>query len=310
MRHWLVLLAIAFALAPFAVPSQFFVNLAMLTAFSALLGQSWNIAGGFGGLTSFGHAVFFGIGAYAAAILQTRLGLNPWVALPVSMVLGATAGMVIGAAAFRAGLRGSYFALVTLAVSEAFRVLANSLEITKGGLGILIPLHPSLTNFQFLDRRAMYSVVLALLVLAMGIATWLRRSRFGARLVAVRENEDAAAALGVNVVRTKVTALTLSGAIAAPAGVVYAQTYLYVDPSIAFGVERSVEMLLVAMIGGAGTVWGPVLGAAVLHAIDDTTRSSINTPGFAPMLYGVVLLVIIAFLPNGIAGLRGRFRRA
>lgn len=254
--------------------------------------------------------MFFGIGAYAAAILQTRLGLNPWAALPVSMVLGATAGMVIGAAAFRAGLRGSYFALVTLAVSEAFRILANSLEITKGGLGILIPLHPSLTNFQFLDRRAMYSVVLALLVPAMGIATWLRRSRFGARLVAVRENEDAAAALGINLVRTKVAALTLSGAVAAPAGVVYAQTYLYVDPSIAFGVERSVEMLLVAMIGGGGTVWGPVLGAAVLHAIDDTTRSSINTPGFAPMVYGIVLLVIIAFLPNGIAGLSERFHRA
>ena len=126
----------------------------------------------------------------------------------------------------------------------------------------------------------------------------------------MRENEDAAAALGINLVRTKVAALTLSGAVAAPAGVVYAQTYLYVDPSIAFGVERSVEMLLVAMIGGAGTVWGPVLGAAVLHAIDDTTRSSINTPGFALMLYGIVLLVIIAFLPNGIAGLSERFRRA
>ena len=110
--------------------------------------------------------------------------------------------------------------------------------------------------------------------------------------------------------RTKVAALTLSGAVAAPAGVVYAQAYLYVDPSIAFGVERSVEMLLVAMIGGAGTVWGPVLGAAVLHAIDDTTRSFINAPGFAPMLYGIVLLVIIAFLPNGIAGLSERFHRA
>jgi len=310
MRHWPVLLAIGFALVPFALPSQFLVNLALLTAFSALLGQSWNIAGGFGGLTSFGHAAFFGIGAYAGAIFQTRFGLNPWVALPGSVALGAAAGSVIGIAAFRAGLRGSYFALVTLAVAEAFRILANSLEITKGGLGILIPLHPSFASFQFLDRRAMYAIVLALLTLAMGVAAWLRRSRFGARLVAVRENEDSAAALGVNLVRTKVAALALSGAIAAPAGVVYAQTYLYVDPSIAFGVERSVEMLLVAMIGGVGTVWGPVLGAVALHAINDTTRSFINAPGFAPMLYGVVLLAIIAFLPNGIAGLREGFRRA
>ena len=310
MRRWPVLLAVALALAPFALRSQFLVNLAMLTAFSALLGQSWNIAGGFGGLTSFGHAAFFGIGAYAAAILQTRFGLNPWVALPVSAVLGAAAGAAIGVAAFRAGLRGAYFALVTLAVAEALRILANSLAITQGGLGILIPLHPSLGNFQFLDRRAMYAVVLILLALATSVAAWLMRSRFGARLMAVRENEDAAAALGVNLVRTKVAALALSGAIAAPAGVVYAQTYLYVDPSIAFGVERSVQMLLVAMIGGAGTVWGPVLGALALHAIDDTTRGFIDTPGFAPMLYGVVLLAIIGFLPNGIAGLRARLRRA
>jgi len=156
----------------------------------------------------------------------------------------------------------------------------------------------------------MYAVVLILLALATGLAAWLVRSRFGARLMAVRENEDAAAALGVDPLRTKVAALAVSGAIAAPAGVVYAQTYLYVDPSIGFGVERSVEMLLVAMIGGAGTVWGPVLGALVLHAINDTTRGFIDTPGFAPMLYGVVLLAIIGFLPDGIAGLRARLRRA
>jgi branched-chain amino acid transport system permease protein len=160
----------------------------------------------------------------------------------------------------------------------------------------------------------MYAVVLALLAMAMMMTSWLARSRFGARLIAARENEDAAAALGVNLVRTKVAILALSGAVAAPAGVIYAQSYLYIDPSIAFGVERSVEMLLVAMIGGAGTVWGPVLGAIALHLIEDTTRALIDTPGFAPMLYGAVLLAIIAVLPTGIAGLfgkewRGRFRR-
>jgi branched-chain amino acid transport system permease protein len=145
-----------------------------------------------------------------------------------------------------------------------------------------------------------------LLAAATSVALWLRRSRFGARLAAVRENEDAAAALGVDLVGTKVRALALSGAITATAGVLYAQMFLYIDPSIAFGIERSVEMLLVAMIGGAGTVWGPVLGAIVLHIIEDTSRALIDTPGFAPMLYGVVLLIVIAFLPGGIAGLRIR----
>lgn len=298
-----LLIPLIIALIPFALSSQFLVNLAMLAAFSALLGQSWNVAGGFGGMTSFGHAAFFGLGAYAAAILQTQFGWNPWLALPVSVLLGGGAGVVIGYAAFRAGLRGSYFALVTLAVAEALHILANSLDITKGGLGILIPLKPGLGNFQFLDRRAMYAVVIVLLAIAIAIAAWLRRSRFGAYLIAVRENEDAAAALGIDVVETKVIALALSGAIAAPAGVVYAQSYLYVDPSIAFGVERSVAMLLVAMVGGAGTVWGPVLGAIVLNTIDDTARAFIPTAGVAPMLYGVLLLGIVAWLPNGLAGL-------
>ncbi len=294
------------ALVPFALSSQGMVNIAMLTAFSAFLGQCWNIAGGFGGLTSFGHAVFFGTGAYAGAIAQTRWGWNPWLGLPLAAACGGAVGAAIGASAFRAGLRGSYFALVTLAFAEAFRVLANSLDFTRGGLGINIPLGLDAANFQFADRRASYALVLALLALAMACAAWLTRSRFGARLVALRENEDAASALGVDLVRTKTLALALSGALTALGGVVYAQTYLYVDPSIAFGVERSVEMLLVAMIGGAGTLWGPVLGALVLHAIADGSRSFITTPGFAPMLYGVLLLFIIAALPRGIAGLLRR----
>jgi len=293
------------ALAPFALSSQFLVNLAMLTAFSALLGQGWNLSGGFGGLTSFGHAVFFGLGAYAVAIIQTRWGINPWFGLPLAALLGAVAGTVLGLAAFRAGLRGSYFALVTLAFAEVFRILANSLDITKGGLGILIPLRPAVANFQFADRRAAYAVVLAMLGIAMLAAVWLHRSRFGARLAAVRENEDAAVALGIPLVGTKTRALALSGAITATGGVLYAQMFLYIDPSIAFGVDRSVEMLLVTMIGGAGTVLGPVLGAIALHLIEDTTRILIQTPGFALMLYGLILLAIIAFLPDGIAGLLG-----
>ncbi len=301
---------VVLALVPFALPSQSMVNIAMLTAFSAFIGQCWNISGGFGGLTSFGHAVFFGTGAYAVAILQTRYGLNPWLGLPVGFVAGGLVGAAIGAASFRAGLRGSYFALVTLAFAEVFRILSNSLDFTRGGLGINIPLGMGVGNFQFADRRATYAVVLGLLVLATLCAAWLRRSRFGARLAALRENEDAAQALGVDLVRTKTLALALSGGLTALAGVVYTQTYLYIDPTIAFGSERSVEMLLVAMIGGAGTVWGPILGAVALHIVADVSRSFISTPGFAPMLYGVVLLVIIGVLPQGMAGLWERLRRA
>ena len=307
MTRWVAAALCLLALAPFALRSQTLVNLALLTAISASLGQAWNLAGGFGGLTSFGHAVFFGVGAYAAAILQTRYGLSPWLGLPAGAVMGAAVGYGIGVAAFRAGLRGSYFALITLAFAEAFRVLANSLDITNGGLGILIPLRPSLANFQFSDRRASYALSLALLALTLAAALWLRRSRFGARLAAVRESEDAARALGIDPVMVKARVLALSGGLTAIGGVLYAQTYLYIDPSVAFGAERSVEMLLVAMVGGVGTVLGPVLGAIVLHAIADGSRALIDTPGFAPMLYGVVLLVVIAVLPGGVTRL---FRHA
>lgn len=305
---WLAIAALA--LAPFALTSPYLVSIAMLTAFSAVIGQAWNIAGGFGGLTSFGHTVFFGLGAYTAALFAARWHINPWLALPAAAALGVATGAAIGYAAFRAGLRGSYFALVTLAVAEAFHVLATAFDFTGGGQGINIPLHMSAANFQFADRRTSYAATLALLALAMAIAFWLRRSRFGAQLVAIRENEDAALALGIPLVRTKTLALSLSGAITALAGVLYAQTYLFVDPQIAFGVERSVEMLLVAMIGGAGTVWGPVLGAIALHAVSDTARAWIQTPGFAPMLYGLVLLAIIGLLPGGLTSLRERLRRA
>ena len=310
MTRLLAVGLLALAIAPFALTSQYLVNIAMLTAFSAFIGQCWNIAGGFGGLTSFGHAVFFGVGAYAVAILETRTGLSPWLGFPLALVAGGAVGTVIGLAAFRAGLRGSYFALVTLAFAETFRVVANSTDLTNGGLGINVPFRAGLDHLQFTDRRASYAIVLVLLALATGVAFWLTRSRFGAQLVAVRENEDAARALGINLVRTKTVALAVSGALTALGSVVYAQTYLYIDPGIAFGVDRSVEMLLVAMIGGAGTVAGPLLGAIVLHLIADTSRAWIDTPGFAPMLYGVVLLLIIGALPGGIAGLRMRFARA
>jgi branched-chain amino acid transport system permease protein len=305
----LVIVGCVLALGPFGLSSQYLVNIAMLTAFSAFLGQCWNISGGFGGLTSFGHTAFFGIGAYAAAILDTRTGISPWLGLPLAALLGVLAGIVIGVAAFRAGLRGSYFALVTLAVSEMFRIVANSTDWTRGGLGINVPLKLSAANFQFADRRVTYGLMLALLIVATSAAVWLRRSRFGARLVAVRENEDAARALGIDLVRTKTAALALSGGLTALGGVLYTQTYLYIDPNISFGTERSVEMLLVAMIGGAGSVWGPIFGAIALHLIADTSRAWIDTPGFALMLYGVVLLFVIGLLPRGIAGLRERFAR-
>ena len=301
----LAVLAVAIAF-PFVFPSNFMVNFGVLALFYAFIGQSWNIAGGFAGQLSFGHVAFFGVGAYASTIVQMRLGLSPWLGLPASALAGAAVGGVIAALSFRAGLKGSYFALITLAFAEVLRIVANSIGITGGGLGMLIPMKAGAGNFQFADRSGFYFLILALAVLSIALAEWLRRSRFGAHLAAIRENEDAARALGINVFAEKVKVMVLSGAIGGVGGCFFAQYFLYIDPLIVFGVDKSVEMLLVSMIGGAGTVYGPLVGALLLALVSDVTRVLTQIQGLSLVLYGGLLVVIIAFLPNGLIDL---FRR-
>ena len=309
--RWLVgALCIAAALAvPFVVRSDYLLNFLILVLLAAYLGQAWNVLGGYGGQSSFGHVVFFGTGAYASSILQTRFGVNPWLGLPAAAAAGALVGAAIGFLSFRFGLRGSYFALITLAFAEAFRIVANSVPFTGAGLGILIPLNQSAANFQFRDKPGFYYVALALVLGSLAIAWWLERARFGARLAAVRENEDAAAALGVDAFRCKLAAIALSGAMTAVGGTFYAQYFLYIDPSIAYGVGRSVEILLVAIVGGVGTVFGPLLGALALQAIGELTRAWLDAPPLSLVVYGALLMLIVGFLPDGLIGLTALGRR-
>jgi branched-chain amino acid transport system permease protein len=310
-QAWLLhgsLLAVALVF-PFVFSSSFAVNFGVMALFYAFIGQSWNIAGGFAGQLSFGHVVFFGAGAYASTILQMRYGFSPWLGLPASALAGALVGWVIAFLSFRAGLKGSYFALITLAFAEVLRIVANSVEITGGGLGMLIPAKRSAANFQFADRTGFYFVILALTVASIAVAVWLKHSRFGAQLAAIRENEDAARALGIDVYAEKVKVMILSGAMCGLGGCFFAQYFLYIDPIIVFGVDKSVEMLLVSMIGGAGTVYGPLIGAVLLAGISDATRALTDVQGLSLVLYGGLLVVIIAFLPNGLIDLFQRLGR-
>ncbi len=296
----LLVLALVF---PLVFSSPFMVNFAVLALFYAFIGQSWNIAGGFAGQLSFGHVAFFGVGAYASTIVQMRLGWNPWLGLPVSALAGAAAGWLIAVLSFRAGLKGSYFALITLAFSEVFRIIANSVEITGGGLGMLIPMKQTAANFQFGDRRVFYYIILALTVVSVALALWLKASRFGARLAAIRENEDSARALGINAFAEKTKIMMISGAIAGAGGCFFAQYFLYIGPMTASGVGKSLEILLVSMIGGAGTVYGPLIGAVLLAAVSEVTRAWFTIQGLSLVLYGALLVVIIAYLPNGLIDL-------
>ena len=313
MRNLALIAALVAAIALPLVGPNYLVTVGALVFFIAFIGQSWNVAGGFAGQTSFGHAVFFGVGAYTSTILHVSYGWNPWLAWPPAMAMGGLVGAGIAMLSFRAGLRGSYFALITLAFAEVFRIATNSAPITHGGLGMLIKADPRPINFQFKDQIWLYYLALALCLVSLAIAWWLTRSRFGARLVAIRENEDAARALGIDVFTEKVKALTLSGAMCAAGGTFYAQKYLYIDPNIAFGIDKSVEMLLVTMVGGAGTIFGPLIGSIALTAINELTRGAAgvfpvlkNVQPLSLIVYGAMLILIVARLPDGFASLLGR----
>ncbi|AYD64243.1 branched-chain amino acid ABC transporter permease [Achromobacter sp. LC458] len=290
------------ALATFA-QSGVLLTFVMMSLYAALLSQAWNILGGYGGQLSFGHALFFGVGAYAQALGQLNFGINPWLALPVAIALGALVGLAVGGLTFRYGLKGSYFALVTLAFAEVFRILALSASFTGGGVGLMVPLQEGAANMQFASRRGYIYLLLAFVVLALLVTAWLRHSRFGAYLQAVRDNEDAARAIGVNPLRVKLGGIALSAAFMSAAGAFYVQVFQYIDPGIAFGSAVSVEALVGAIVGGMGTLWGPVLGAVALHGLADLTRNLFGElPGISMVIYGVVLILIVMFLPRGISG--------
>lgn len=289
---------------PWLVRSDFWLNFAIMALYYGFLGQSWNILGGFGGQFSFGHAAFFGTGAYTSAVLQLRLGIDPWLCLGLAGVLGGAVGALVGALSFRYGLRGSYFALVTLAFAEVFRILADSVEFTGAGVGLQIPLKQTAANFQFPAKAGFYFVILALTALGLAVAWWLKHSRLGARMVAVRENEDAARALGVDVFRTKVIAIALSGALMGLGGTFYVQYFLYIDPTIAYGPAVSVSALLVPIVGGLGTVFGPLLGAFALQFVNQFAQVAMGDAiGLNLVLYGVILVLMIMYMPNGLFGL-------
>lgn len=292
------------ALAPVLITQESLLNIVIMTLYAALLGQAWNILGGYGGQVSFGHAAYFGTGAYAVAVLQVQFDINPWLGMVAGGFAAAAVGAFIGFCTFRYGLRGSYFALVTLAFAEVLRILSNSVDFTGAGVGILIPLERSAANFQFLTKEGFFWVIWAMTFAAFLTVWKIGNSRFGAQLMAVRDNEDAARALGVDAFRVKMGAIMLSGFFAGLAGVFYAQYFLYLDPHIAYGAAISVESLLVPIIGGMGTLFGPLLGAAALHGLSELSRAVIgDAPGISLVLYGFLLVVMVLFVPRGLAGL-------
>jgi branched-chain amino acid transport system permease protein len=300
----IVVVGALLAVVPFITASNVVLNFLVMALLTALAGQGWNLLGGYGGQYSFGHAAFFGTGAYITAILQVRYGIDAWLGFLVGIAGGALVGAAIGALSFRWGLKGSYFSLVTLAFAEVLRIVASVAPITGAGVGILIKLDMRPEAFQFQSRAPFYWIMVGLVGFSLILVRAIENSRFGAYLVAIRENEAAATALGVNTIAVKLGAMTISAAITAAAGCFYAQYFLFVDASIAYGPWLSIDALLAPVVGGAGTLFGPLLGALVIKVLGEATKLFTGAaPGLDLVVYGVLLVGVVGLAPRGIAGL-------
>jgi branched-chain amino acid transport system permease protein len=304
----LVLPAFPKVLDPYAV------SIFTLIFFYAFLAQSWNIVGGYAGQLSAGHAAFVGVGAYTSAMLSASWGLTPWVGMLVGGVLASALGAVIGFLGFRFGLRGFYFVLLTVAFAEVCRIVASNTEAVGGALGLYITFTGNPWHFQFQDPRAHYYVAFGLMLLATAIVWALEGRRFGVYLSAIKDDETAAEASGVNAFRYKMLAMVLSSFLTGLGGTFYAFYLLSLQPGSVFGIPLSVEIIIRAIVGGAGTLLGPILGSFILTPLGEVSRAYFGQGGFHGahlIVYGALLIAVVLFLPQGAYPfLRRVFRRA
>jgi branched-chain amino acid transport system permease protein len=299
------------ALTPLVVRDAYFLDSLVLILLWGALSAAWNVAGGYAGQVSIGHASFFGIGAYAAALMVTRFGGGPWLGMLVGVVLSLGAGFIIGFLSNR--LKGPYFALSTIAFSQVLLIgVSRWRGFTSGGEGIPVPFRPGLATLG-LGHVAWVYMALAAALLCFGVEVYLERSRIGYRLAGVREDEDAAEAIGIPTRRLKVFAVALSAALTSVCGSLWAQYIGFVDPTYVFSVDLSVRFALNAIIGGMGTALGPYLGSILITSLETYLRATFSgvKTGFAGIyliIYGTALILVVRFAPDGLAGVASRLR--
>src|SRR4051812_35345015 len=294
----LAIFAIAYAAIAMFVKNSYYQLMLTLVLVWAVFGLSWNILSGYTGLISFGHAAFFGIGAYTTVLGQVYLNLSPWVTIPIAVALGALAGLIVGFPTFR--LRGQYFALAMLAYPLALLYVFEWLGYQE----LTIPMRRDapVAYMQFEDPRINTLIALVMLVGTVIVTRFIERSRFGMALLAIKQNEAAAEAAGIDTLRWKLKAITVSGAIAAMAGGFYTIVLLVVTPPSVFGMLVSAQALTVAMFGGVGTVWGPVIGSVILIPISEILHAELGAkiPGIQGVVFGTAIIAVILLAPEGI----------
>ncbi len=287
--------------APLVVRSDYLLQVFFRVALFAALGLAWNLVGGYAGQLSLGHAAYFGAGAYGLALFS-KAGINPWLALLLAVLLAVLFAALIGGVSFR--LRGPYFTLSTIAFAEVLRLAAKNLvAITGGDVGLPVP-----GLFAKSFGRSLCLAAVLLTALALGITAWVSRSKFGYYLMAIREDEDTALSVGVNAARCKLWVLLISAALTALGGGLYGSLFLFIVPDQVFSIDISVEMAIVAMLGGAGTVLGPLIGSFILESAAELLKNLFHEAHL--LIYGILIVLVVLFLPEGIAGsLAQRLRR-
>ncbi len=301
---------------PFLLPNPFYVHIAVMMAVFAVLGGAWNLIGGYGGQLSLGHAAFFGTGAYVSTLLVNATGISPWLTLWLGGAAALLLSLPVGAICFR--LQGPYFAIASIGLGEVLRLLVlHFREITNGAQGLTVPFKGDAPwQLQFGSKIPYYYIGLAMAVAMVLITRRMERVRLGHYLVAIGQNQDAAEALGINSARAKGRALALSAFVTGVAGVFYAQYTYVIHPDSVFGLGLSIQIALVAIVGGVGTTFGPVLGAVIMECFIQSTQIAFagQYPGLELIVYGGLLMAIIRWQPRGVipwfarlvAGLRAR----
>ena len=297
MKSWRFIAAAMFfvlaLLLPLIIQSDYTLQILFRVFLFAALGLAWNLVGGYAGQLSLGHAAYFGVGAYSLALLS-RVGIPPWIALLLGVVLAVFSATIIGSVSFR--LRGPYFALCTIAFAEVLRLIAKNLpDVTGGDVGTQVPL-----LFTQSSIKAFYLAGVLLTAIALALTAWIERSKFGYYLMAIREDEDTAMSVGINTARYKLWVLLISAAITAIGGALYASLFLFIVPDQVISMEISIEIAIVAMLGGAGTLFGPVIGSIVLETASEIFKNVFKEAHL--LIYGVLVVLVVLFLPEGIVG--------
>jgi len=310
-RHALAIVVFgASALAPLVVRDGFLLDSLVLILLWGAVSGAWNVAGGYAGQASLGHSAFFGIGAYSTALIATRLNGSPWIAMAAGAAVATLAGLVIGYLSNR--LKGPYFGLATIAFSQVLLIVASRWRaFTAGSEGVPVPFRPGLWTLGFASKVTWVYIMLALALGIYAAQIYLERSRLGYRLAGVREDEDAAQALGIPSRRLKVLAIAASAALTSACGTLWAQYVGFVDPFYVFSVDLSVRFALNTIIGGIGTAMGPFVGSILITSLETSLRATFSDVrgglvGIYLIIYGCLLIIVVRFIPQGLVGWLGQ----